>query len=213
MKGAAEEKLFWRNFTKSERFIKGWLPDIKTPELPQYVYERIVEMNPANALDCGSGAASILTGTVKNIVATDLLAKDYHDMVDYKQYPHVAIPIPLACEEIAYDQEFDLVHMSNALDHTQQPNVAFEKLLTACKIGGHVIIQGFVDEAIFENWHGMHQWNINSREGKFVIEGRKDKFAYTPKEADTLMVVTLDTGKLWIILIIAKDGSEKLEVV
>jgi hypothetical protein len=30
----------------------------------------------------------------------------------------------------------------------------------ACKTGGLVILQSFIDEAIFENWQGFHQYNF-----------------------------------------------------
>ncbi|MBP7542708.1 MAG: class I SAM-dependent methyltransferase [Ignavibacteriaceae bacterium] len=209
--GTTEEIQFWKTFTTTQRFKDNWLSDSPNPEQREWTRELIRLHSPQNTLDCGSGACSILTGTVKNITATDLLAEEYRKMLDYSQYPHVSIPKAIPTEELPFEDEFDLVIMSNALDHTQQPNVAFENLLKACKVGGMVIIQGFVDEAVFENWRGMHQWNISGKNRQFTIQGKKQSFVYNCKQSDILASELLNTGKQWITLVIKKDGSEKLE--
>ncbi len=210
--GIEHEIEFWQRFTKTDRFKENWLSSTVNPELRPWLAQLIKKLKPHNTLDCGSGAASILTGCTENITATDLLASYYREMVRYEDYPHVAIPTAHAVEELPFKDEFDLVCMSNALDHSQDPFKGFEKLVEACKIGGHIIVMGFVDEAIFENWKGMHQWNIHEKNGVFEIEGKTQIGRYIPTENDWLVTEELDTTKKWVTLVIEKTAETKLTI-
>lgn len=161
-KGIEHELNFWRKFVQTPRFLEGWCSGEKTPELREPVYSFIVEHLPAKVLDCGSGVCSILTGTVPNedLVACDLLAKEYAKFFNYKMY-NVVKPLPLACEYLKYEEEFDIVHISNAIDHTQNVQTAVRALWRAVKKDGYFIIQGFENEGLYENWRGLHQYNVS----------------------------------------------------
>ncbi len=159
--GSEHEINFWKGLVKTERF-QQWLAPVKTPELNNSVYEFILKQKPRKVLDCGSGVCSILTGTVPNdkLIACDLLADEYAKIFDYSKYD-VFRPFPLGCEELQWEDEFDIVHISNALDHTQNPMLSFQKLYQAVAPGGWLIIQSFENEGKHENWKGFHQWNLH----------------------------------------------------
>ena len=160
--GIYHELAFWQQFVKTDRFIKGWVKKIKTPELNQEVYDFIKSVPHGTVLDVGSGVCSLLNGTC-NTIAVDPLGDLYKLVFDYQRH-QIEPPKALPAEELPYENEFDIVHISNALDHTQNPYEAYNKLLKAVKHGGYLIIQGFVDEAIYENWAGFHQWNLDLNE-------------------------------------------------
>jgi SAM-dependent methyltransferase len=168
MKGSEHEVAFWKNFVKTDRFLNGWLSDEKTPELNDLVYMFLKGQPEADVLDCGSGVVSILHGTVKrsNLFSCDPLANEYAKIFDYngKISDTYFSPNPVACEDLEYENQFDVVHISNALDHCQQPSVAYQKMLQAVKPGGFLIVQGFVNEGTHENWQGFHQFNIDIKE-------------------------------------------------
>ena len=69
---------------------------------------------------------------------------------------------------------FDLVHVTNALDHTQDPVVALRE---ATAVGQSVLIATWINESKLEHGIGMHRWNLFAdRRGHFFVEdGRRNK--------------------------------------
>ena len=161
-KGASHEIAFWKQFIQSDRFINGWLSNDKTPELNDLVYMFLLGQPEAKVLDCGSGVVSILHGTVpkENLTACDLLGTQYDKIFDYEKHG-LMCPAPVACENIPFDSVFDIVHISNAIDHVQDPFKAYAAMLRAVKPGGFLVVQGFVNEGTHENWEGFHGFDFN----------------------------------------------------
>lgn len=208
---AIEHELnFWRGFVKDKRFIEGWVGDCKTPDLVQSVADFIKETLPpgGSVLDAGSGVVSILNGTVPNdqLIYCDPLAMYYREIFNYDRYS-LRKPYPIAGEElINYDWKFDIVHISNALDHTQDPRKAFEGLLHVTKPGGHLIVQGFENEADAENWEGFHQWNL-SIDGSHILVRGKDRVFHLSGAFDVVKLEPIPRrhmGKTWFIYIVQK---------
>ena len=76
-------------------------------------------------------------------------------------------------------KSFDIVHISNAIDHSQNPSEVFRRMKIACKSGGLLVVQGLVDEAVHENWEGFHQWNFHMQpSGQVAYCGRDLKEIY-----------------------------------
>lgn len=66
---------------------------------------------------------------------------------------------------------FDMVHMSNSLDHCFSALDGIYQLLNICKIGGKVILRHGENEAANAKYTGLHQWNLSlhNKEKSFVI--------------------------------------------
>lgn len=175
MTGIEYEIRFWKWFVKTPRFLQDWCSGKKTLELREPAYSFITSKLPAKVLDCGSGVCSILTGTVPNedLTVCDLLADEYAKFFNYKKY-NVVKPLPIACEYLQYTDEFDVVHISNALDHTQDIITSVRMLWKAVKPGGYLIIQGFENEGLHENWSGLHQYNISVEDDKLIISNKSN---------------------------------------
>ena len=163
IKGADHELSFWKQFVQSDRFINGWLSNDKTPELNDLVYMFLLGQPDADVLDCGSGVVSILHGTVKrgNLHSYDLLGDKYEYIFDYTKVGIDLKPVAIACEDINTIDFYDVVHISNALDHTQNPQAAYNAMYRAVKPGGFLIVQGFVNEGTHEDWQGFHQHDLD----------------------------------------------------
>ena len=170
--GIYHELKFWKNFVKTERFLNGWVAKIKTPELNNEVAEFIKSVPNESVLDVGSGVCSLLNGLV-NVDPCDPLGDLYSLVFDYKAHK-IKKPLAIPAEELNFVECYDIVHISNALDHSQDPIKALEKLMQATKQGGYLIVQGFVNEALHEGWAGFHQWNIDIDEAGLMHVASKE---------------------------------------
>ena len=132
MMGIAHELGFWKGFVKEKRFIEGWIPsDKKTPDLQPEIYDffcALPNFHHLKVLDIGSGAVSVLNGTFPkyNITTVDPLGALYPFIFNYSEHG-ITPPIPCGGEEIDFMSEFDIVHISNAIDHSQDPMEVFKK--------------------------------------------------------------------------------------
>jgi SAM-dependent methyltransferase len=199
--GIYHELAFWQQFVKTDRFLKGWVGKVKTPELNQEVADFIKSVPHDTVLDVGSGVCSILNGLV-NVTPCDPLGHLYKLIFDFERHKLKA-PLPYPAEELPFKNEFDIVHISNALDHTQETRKALDLLLQAVKPGGYLIVQGFFNEATHENWQGFHQWDISLDDhGCMVILGKKSKtiIAWPPHKFATVNLL----GRDWYYWIIKK---------
>ena len=211
IKGASHEIAFWKQFVQSDRFINGWLSNEKTPELNDLVYMFLKGQPDAKVLDCGSGVVSILHGTVKesNLTSADPLGHAYNEIFDYNKHGLI-MPLPRACEDLTFKDLYDVVHISNALDHSQQPDIAFERMYRAVKPGGFLIVQGFVNEGTHEDWNGFHQWNLDlfreNQEGEGLKitdkHGAQTVLSQNPYFARKIYIDLL--GRDWVIWIARK---------
>jgi len=76
---------------------------------------------------------------------------------------------------------FDLVHMSNSLDHSFDPVLGIYQLLNICKIGGKVILRHKKNEAENAWYEGFHQWNllVDYDEKQFLIWRNEETYNIT----------------------------------
>lgn len=208
LEGIAHELGFWQRFVKEDRFIEGWVPtDRPTPELHRVArdtmgklkmghigpYEDIdkavlTDRRPFKVLDVGSGVTSLLNGFIskEDLTATDPLAGLYKLIFDYERFSLVP-PTTVPAEELTrhgFANKFDLVHCSNALDHTQKPSYVLEEMMDCCRPGGRVIIQGFENEGQYERYAGFHQWNIVMDLPGSLKIGIDPNLTYTEFEGD-----------------------------
>jgi SAM-dependent methyltransferase len=71
------------------------------------------------------------------------------------------------------EASFDLVHCSNALDHSFDPLRGLREIVHITKVGGLVHMLHHENEAVMEDYGGMHQHNFTVRDGRFVIWNRE----------------------------------------
>lgn len=200
--GIYHELHFWRGFVKTERFLNGWVKKVKTPELQQYVADFIKSVPNESVADVGSGVVSILNGLV-DVTPIDPLGELYQLVFDYKAHrlPH---PLPYPAEEMPAINAFDIVHCSNAIDHTQKPLLAYESMMRAVKPGGYLIIQGFENEGTHENWQGFHQHDIYVNMETLCIKNQIGDMLVIDTDPTNLHFVE-SNGKRWYIWIKKKQ--------
>lgn len=210
--GFAHELDFWVRFVESDRFKTKWASDEPNPELREPAGEIITQYagKAGKVLDVGSGAESILRGTIPRrwITAVDPLADEYR-----KIYRDCKVKKGSA-ENLSAFGQFDVVHISNALDHCQDPLLAMASLWAACKPGGLVYIQGFAHEADWHNRAGLHQWNIDLHTDRLVIDGtsrlvyRPEKLVFASKE-ESRWKKNGEPVKWWLHFAFEKTGIDE----
>ena len=125
--------------------------------------------NP-NVLEVGCGlypTGSISPEEGHNISMTccDVLAVPYsilHSLFGVKPYINIDFSFVERLSDRYEANTFDIVRMSNALDHSYDPFSGILEMLKVAKIGGTVRLVHRENEAERELEYGMHQWNITS---------------------------------------------------
>lgn len=201
--GIDHELNYWRGFVESDRFKTNWLSK-PNPEMDLYPELKEAATDAARVgmiLDVGCGVISYLRGFVPdgNFVCCDPLAPFYQLFFDYAEHGE-QIPDAYPAENLwsHYPEKcFRLVHMSNALDHCADPVKVMDNLFFITEsYGGKVIIQGFENEAVNENWQGMHRWNLTVSENMLYLSGKDGPTAeWNAKQTWRRQI---EDGRFWI---------------
>lgn len=181
--GVQKEVDFWRAVFIGKQF----------PEYKQDMLQRLDANNPlmpwigahlpqgvpvadVRILDVAAGPVSCvgwqIGGQRPRITPVDALARQYRAILD--EFNLVPPEYTQLCdgEEIGQSfspSSFDVVHIRNALDHCYDALAVVRNMLAVLKPGGMLLIHGFTDEAEFERYDGLHQWNIRGQDGQLVI--------------------------------------------
>ena len=172
------ELAFWKRFVREPRFLNNWASNKPNPEVTPEVLEILARYQSPAVLDLGSGAVSMLHGSVKNLTAADPLGGLYRLVFPYKRF-NLTSPVAVRGEELKShfkNARFDVIHISNALDHTQNPKRVVNNCLDLLKPGGTFIVCGFIDEGIKQNYTGMHQWNIRPTKTGIEVRGKTKQY-------------------------------------
>ncbi|MEO8746193.1 MAG: methyltransferase domain-containing protein [Rhodanobacter sp.] len=221
--GVQSEIEFWRAVLVGEQF-----PDFKQeivqrldPETP--VSEHIIPFLPSDIptsevkiLDVAAGPVSCIGwkihGQRPQITPIDALATQYRVLLDEF---HLVPPVyTQPCDGENIDKlfapdSFDLVHIRNALDHCYDAVTVVRNMLNVLKPGGVLIICGCTDEAVFENYVGLHQWNIRADDGQLIIWRPGERHAVNQLFADQLGAVnaTQDDAHRWTSVTLVKKAG------
>jgi hypothetical protein len=185
LEGIPSEVKFWSEWLRTKGL--QW-PDEYARRLapsPKFTLVEFISSDTEReikVLDVGSGPISpigIESPEHKiSLMACDPLAWQYSRLFDnYDIEPYVR-PIFAYAESLTdvFDSEsFDIVHMSNALDHSFSPYDCILNMLEVVRVGGKIILRHTENEAIHENYQGFHQWNITEKEGDLILFNNEKK--------------------------------------
>jgi len=132
-------------------------------------------------LDVGSGPLTHVgkqwPGRKVEIVPVDPLAEQYNEILQRLSIrplvPTIFAEGEKLLERFAPDS-FDLAYARNSLDHSYHPLAAIRSMLAVVKPLHYVYLWHVANEGVRERYTGLHQWNLDIRQGQFVIDnGRK----------------------------------------
>jgi len=189
LSGLEQEIEFWRMYIEGKGgiYFSGYEETVSgdrkfelEDDIPSEYYGRDYIF-----VDVGSGAFSRcgrITDKVKlNALSVDPLAEVYkflkkENCVDNEIRLETGF-VELLNRKFS-ENTFDMVHMSNSLDHSFDAIYGISQLLYICKIGGRVILRHAENEAEREEYNGLHQWNLSlhNTEGVFMIWRNNEKY-------------------------------------
>ena len=188
----SEELDFWWRWLTEDSFIphREFRMDSRQ-EMGRDLLSLLPEDQPVCAvLDVGSGPVSgigaVAPGKLINLYLTDALAHEYNKMLNRLGIVTAVWPLPVEAEKLTTvfpDDYFDLVVCFNALDHTYDPIGAIREMITVCKPGCWVFLGHHNNVAVIENYRGLHQWNLDCCDERFVVwnrDGRHDVLDSVP---------------------------------
>jgi SAM-dependent methyltransferase len=166
-------------------------------------------------LDVGAGPLTALgqkwDGRRVIVSAVDPLADEYRKALERK---NVVPPTwtqkgdAEALTELFAHGTFDYAYASNCLDHSYNPLKAFREVVSVLKPGCTALLEHASNEAVFERYTGLHQWNFEVRNGEFVIWRPGLEIFAQEALADICLCETstrrLDSGREWISLRLRK---------
>jgi SAM-dependent methyltransferase len=132
-----------------------------------------------NILDVGAGPLTFVGKTfpncIVNITATDALAHEYDRLLKkYSIIPPVRT-IAVEAEHLAAKfgpNRYDFVFARNCLDHSHDALRAVEEIVSVLKPEGSALLIHATNEAEHASWEGLHRWNFNVTEGRFLISSK-----------------------------------------
>lgn len=180
--GVYSEIAFWDVFLREkggkyhEDYVKRF--DATLPLQPELVeIVNVPKGSTLRILDVGAGPLTWVGRSSPNwkieITAIDPLADAYDKLL----VAHNVAP-PVRTRNVAAEDlrrvfpanSFDLVMARNSLDHSLDPVDAIQQMVDLVKPGGAVFLAHAVNEAITNNYQGLHQWNFRLDGTDFVIE-------------------------------------------
>lgn len=204
-----DEITFWSIWfeTKGLHWPEDYLS--RTEGNVEFAYPDIIAgKERVKVLDVGSGPISrlgnIAGDTTIELSACDPLAFVYKELLDKAGVkPYVLSEFAMTeklCEAYPKDS-FDIVNMTNALDHSINPLLGVYNMLAVCKQGGSVTLYHRENEAEFEGYLGLHKWNISEESGSLIFWNKSQRINVTGILGENAAVKVSRIG----------DGTQKLD--
>jgi SAM-dependent methyltransferase len=133
--------------------------------LDPYFGEMIGDKKEVWIADVGAGMFSTTGSTWPNVIVhmypSDYLADEYMGVLRDAGIKPVFPIEKQSMESLTYpDEFFDIVVCINALDHCAKPLDALKEMYRVCKQGGWIYLRHQENNGDYQNFKGMHHWNL-----------------------------------------------------
>ncbi len=181
--GLLDELQYWQRALapgSKEGYDNRFLPDLELEDC----FKELITVPPGGTiriLDVGAGPVTSVGkkwGDRKiEITPIDPLAEPYEKLLrEMKRLPPVLTQKGDG-EKIAQlfpPDHFDFVHSRNAIDHSYDPMLIIRQMVEVLKPGCYVYLFHVRNVADMEEHRGLHQWNFDIRDERFIIAGMKE---------------------------------------
>lgn len=189
LSGLESEIVFWKRYmeTGGDIYFEGFKD--QTEKNKHFTLERYLDglskTEKIRFIDIGSGPFSSCGCVSENynlsVDAIDPLAEVYNALKKKNNLEN-GITIKTGFVELLdkyFDANtYDIVHMSNSLDHSFNAVFGIYQLLNLCKVGGKVILRHTENEGERSEYGGLHQWNlsVHNEEDSFIIWRKNERY-------------------------------------
>lgn len=152
----------------------------KPSQLPSYFKPMIGDKKEVTIAELAAGPFCTIGNSWKdvkvNIYASDILQNEFAPFWELHKVTPV-VPVEYQdMEHLTYPNKFfDIVHCSNALDHTPDPKRALKEMLRVCKPGGSIYLRHLPNQR--KRYRGMHAWDVNEVYGETIFSNPKERFS------------------------------------
>ena len=175
-RGYDDELSFWRAWIETQGL--SWPDDYRqridrtTPLRPDIA----AYLDGNRVLDAGAGPLTILGKTVSgraiDLVPVDALADRYNKLLDEFGVTPPVRTIQGVSEQLGRqfpEGSFDLAYACNTLDHSRDPVAAVRQMALVTRPGGYLILEHHDNEGEYEQYWGLHQWNLALVDGRLIV--------------------------------------------
>ena len=138
-------------------------------------------------LDVGAGPCSNLgTGGLQNvdlsinITGIDPLADGYNKILEEcgltPAFPTI-YGLGEKLSSFVKADKYDVVYCKNALDHVQDPHATLLEMKKVVAPNGFIYLMGRVNEAVHQDYHQLHQWNMLPCENDLIVWDKNEAFS------------------------------------
>ena len=220
LSGIDQELKFWNDWfaSKGDRWPEEYQRRLDPfREIDPWILGDIPDAR-AKVLDVGAGPmtnlGSVFQGRKIDITACDPLAHFYAGMAAKHGVDRpVETQVGFAEELSAFFDPgtFDVINCCNALDHSFEPVRGIEEMLIVAKPGGRIVLSHAINEAEHEQYRGLHQWNLNAKDGRFVIWNRSQRVD-AMLEFEQYADIMVETKARWIVVTMSKKAELPLNI-
>lgn len=178
--GHQEELDYWQSMLDGKVEQSAYLAFRLNPHT--LLQERYIDALPESSradpqiLDVGAGPLSpvgkTLNGKPLRLIPVDALADLYNKMLDKRgiipAYRTLWAETERLTERVR-PNSMDLVINCNSLDHSYDPIEGINQMLAVVKPGHCLLIEGYTNEGNHADYFGLHQWNMDVQDSRFVI--------------------------------------------
>lgn len=198
--GLGEEVDFWERWLAGKTAYEDDRSLRLTPdrELPGWVIEELpADQAKVRILDVGAGPVAAFgnrwPGHEVELVPVDPLAEKFGEILAAND---LTAPVPTIkgfgekLVEQFGENSFDFAYACNCLDHSLDPVRCYQEMLRVLKPGRSLVTYHVANEAVHQNYEGLHQWNFEVR----PVDGEERVFAWNPQVATDLVAALEELG-------------------
>jgi SAM-dependent methyltransferase len=182
---------YWREFLATQKRDVAWRSNPRSQVPSHSPVSRLLSEMPQEdvaILDVGAGPLTTVGQTYPgkrlHITAVDPLAEHFDAILAEAGIEPPARTEPGEGEHLVEQfgrDRFDVVCCFNALDHAYEPLAVIDNMLDVARRGGFVVLEHRRNEAEHQLYRGLHQWNIDCRDDRFVIWSSRETVDVTER--------------------------------
>ena len=229
LNGLEGEVAFWKNWFHSQGsqwpddYLARTTVGVSPSEILIQTLQEIVSkknLDSVEICDIGSGPISVAANVFSKsnfqggrLTLFDPLANFY---AKFLSEAGLNLPTPIfgLGETLQCKNTFDIIYARNSIDHSFDAPLAVLNLIDQVRVGGYCVFEHYENEALLENYDGIHHWNFEEIENDSWIWSPSTRINVSDllsSYCDFEIQTTKDGQKPFITIVIKKNSDLKFK--